>query len=73
MAIGSEKARKQETLICRRYWKDFGLLGGLLGELFGHLGPSWCGLGASWSILGSILRHLALSILEEIDQRRGDL
>ena len=32
MAIGSEKARKQQTLIFRRFWTDFGLLGGPRGD-----------------------------------------
>ena len=62
-AIGSEQARRQKTLIFLRFLKDFSLLGGLLGELFGHLEPSWDGLGASWSILGAILRHLPLVVL----------
>ena len=60
-AIGSEKARRQKTLIFLRFWKDFSLLGGLLGRLGGLLEPSWSGLGASWSILEAILSQLGLS------------
>ena len=71
-AIGSEKARKQKTLIFHWFLKDFGLLGGLLGRLRGHLEPSWNGLGASCrhavsyldpclAILCAIGGHLGLS------------
>eukprot|EP00959_Pyramimonas_sp_CCMP1952_P329802 6905117-Pyramimonas_sp.AAC.1 len=36
----------------------FWLFRGLLGELFGHVEPSWSGLGTSWNIVGTILTHL---------------
>ena len=73
MAIGSEKARKQKTLISLRFWKDFGLLGvsweplgGLLGASWGLLGPSWGALevllGAFGGLLGPSWRR---SIKEE--------
>ena len=61
MAIGSEKARKEKHIDFPKVFEGLLRLGGLLGELFGHLEPSWGGLGASWSILGAILKHLGLS------------
>ena len=72
MAIGSEKARKQKTLISLRFWKDFGLLGVSWEPLGGVLGASWGLLGPSWGALGS-LRGALGAILEEIYQRRGEL
>eukprot|EP00959_Pyramimonas_sp_CCMP1952_P398381 8347384-Pyramimonas_sp.AAC.1 len=59
MAIGSEKARKPDTLTSQ-YLKGFGPHRGLLGELFGYLEPSWSGLAASGSLVGAILRHLGI-------------
>ena len=55
MAIGSEKARKQKTLISLRFWKDFGLLGVSWEPLGGVLGASWGLLGPSWGALGALL------------------
>ena len=60
MAIGSEKERSRTSLIFRRLLKDFGLLGSILGELFGLLEPYWGGHGASWTIFGAIVGHLKL-------------
>ena len=61
LAIGSERATMQTSLIFFRFLKDFGILGGLLGKLFGLLEPSWGSLEASWTIFGTILTHLRLS------------
>ena len=71
MAIGSEKARKQNTLIFLRFWKDFGLLGGSLGSslatwgrlgaVLGPLGASWNPLERSCAILSHLGGHLGLS------------
>ena len=70
--IGREKARMQKTLKNTLFLKDFGLLGGLLGWLGEHLGPSWGGLEGSWrqveskiepswAILRDLGGHLGLS------------
>ena len=62
MAIGSEQARKQQTLIFRRFWTDFGLLvvswerrGRLVGACWGLLGPSWGPLGVLLGAFGGLL------------------
>jgi len=57
-AIGSDKARKQQTLIFIRFCTDFDLLGGLLGEFVWQLGAV---LGRSWGLLGHLGNHLERS------------
>ena len=63
MAIGSEKARRQNTLMFFKLLKDLGILEA--SSLVGSYLDSWSSLGAvlgvSWSILEAILKHLGLS------------
>ena len=50
MAIGSQKARRQKSLIFHMFLKDFGFLA-----------ASWEGSEATWSHLGAVLGSLGAS------------
>ena len=67
-AIGSEKARRQKSLIFIRFLKDFGILGASLGSSEGTWSRPGAVLRALGGMLKAILNHLGLSckILETI-------
>ena len=62
MAIGSENARRQKSVVFLRFLMDFGFLEASLGSYLASwsrlgavLGPSWAVLGPSWGRLGASL------------------
>ena len=66
--IGSEKARRYNSVVFFRYLKDLGLLGGSLEGSGGTWGRPWAVLRAPGGRLKTILNHVGLScaILEAI-------